>query len=178
MADDHKLKFTSWDEWDIEQRKRLEEQEERDRTNAVLMRMKAVMDALMEKARLEDIKREEEAERTRREVEEEAKRKLCEDVRAAVDAVLEEDATPLRRELIKRARPKPTKADEEAKKAAKAAEIKRLVPIVKAANVLAGGKLSITDPCVERIRPHLPKEEQRATYEILKGAIRKAKATP
>jgi len=107
--------------------------------------------------------------------EEEEQRKLDLEVRLAVEAILEEDATSLRRALIERVRPKLTEADAQAKAQAKAAEIKRLAPIVKAANVLAGGKLSITDPCVDRIRPHLPKEEQHATCEMLKDAIREAK---
>jgi hypothetical protein len=164
-----RLKFATWAEWDVEMRERKERQDERDRADPILTRIKAWADALHEEARLVEIESEEEVKRA----EEEAKRERSEEVRIALHAILEEDATSsaMRRALIERVRPKPTKADDQAR----AAEINRLVPIVKEANLLTGRKLSITDACVDRIRPHLPKEEQRATYVMLKDAIREAK---
>jgi hypothetical protein len=144
MAD--KLKFTSWAEWDIEMRDRAE----RERTDPLLIRIREQIDALNEEARLAQI-----------EVEEEAT--------PAADA-------ELRRVLIARARlAKAAKAAgaAEAGRKAKAAEIERLVPMVKAAFVLTGHrKLSITDKCVSQIRPHLPKEKQGAPVKRLKEAIR------
>jgi hypothetical protein len=182
MAD--KLKFTTMAEWDIELRDRAEREAERDRSNPLLIRLRETIDALDEKARLAQIEFEEEAKRKRIEIEEEAKRKWYEDVRLAVAAILEEEAKPgadakMRRVLMERARvvkaAKAAKAAEAARKA-KAAEIQRLVPMVKAAFVLSGRrKLSITDKCVSQIRPHLPKEKQRAPVERLKEAVRVAK---
>jgi hypothetical protein len=164
MAD--KLKFTSWAEWDIEMRDRAE----RDRTNPLLIRLRETIDALDEKARLAGI-----------EIEEEAKRKSYESVRLAVATILEEEAKPavdakMRRVLIARARAAKAAKAAEAGRRAKAAEIERLVPMVKEAFVLSGRrKLAITDKCVSQIRPHLPKEKQRAPVERLKEAIRTAK---
>jgi hypothetical protein len=168
MAD--KLKFTSWAEWDIEMRDRAEREAERERTDPLHMRINAWADALKEEARLAQI-----------EIEEEAKRKWYEDVRLAVATILEEEAKPgadakMRRVLLERARAGKAAKAAEANRKAKAAEIERLVPMVKAAFVLTGHrKLSISDKCVSRIRPHLPEEEQGASVKRLKEAIRVAK---
>jgi hypothetical protein len=185
MADDkYRLLPLSMAEWENKMRERREEEAERDRSNPLLIRLRETIDALSEKARLAQIEVEEEAKRIRIEIEEEAKRKWYEDVRLAVAAILEEEAKPgadakMRRVLLERARAgKAAKAAEaaEANRKAKAAEIERLVTMVKAAFVLTGHrKLSITDKCVSRIRPHLPKEEQGAPVKRLKEAIRIAK---
>ena len=82
------------------------------------------------------------------------------EVRLAVEAILEEKA----------------KLADEADRKAKEAAIERLVPHIKPASLLAGRrKLSITDQCVDDIRPFLPKEEQGATFEVIKEAIRRAR---
>ena len=140
-----KLRFTSWAEWDIEMRDRAE----RDRSNPLLIRLRETIDALNEKARLAEI-----------EIEEEAKRKWYEELRLAVAAIREEEA----------------KLADEADRKAKEAAIERLVPHIKPASLLAGRrKLSITDQCVDDIRHFLPKEEQGATFEVIKEAIRRAR---
>jgi hypothetical protein len=158
MAD--KLRFTSWAEWDIEMRDWAEREAERDRSNPLLIRLRETIDALNEEARLAQIEVEEEAKRKWIEIEEEAKRKWYEDVRLAVAAVNEEEA----------------KLADEADRKAKEAAIERLVPHIKPASLLAGRrKLSITDQCVDDIWPFLPKEEQGATFEVIKEAIRRAR---
>jgi hypothetical protein len=202
MADDkYRLLPLRLAEWENKMRERQEEEAERERVDPVFTKARA--DALKEEARLAEIeikqeaKREwfedahlaqieveEEAKRKRIEIEEEAKRKWYEDVRLTVATILEEEAKPgadakMRRVLMERARAakaaKAAKAAEAGRKA-KAAEIERLVPMVKAAFVLSGRrKLSITDKCVSQIRPHLPKEKQCAPVERLKEAIRTAK---
>ena len=63
----------------------------------------------------------------------------------------------------------------EADRKAKEAAVERLVPHVKLACAAAGRKLSISDLCVDDIRPHLPKEEQGATFEMIKAAIRRGR---
>jgi hypothetical protein len=102
----------------------------------------------VEKARLAQIK-----------IEEAAERALHEDVRLALAAVLEEEA----------------KLADEADRKAKDAAAERLVPHIKLACAAAGRKLSISDQCVDDIRPHLPKEEQGATFETIKAAIRRVR---
>jgi hypothetical protein len=149
MAD--KLKFTSWAEWDIEMRDRAE----RERVDPVHIRINAWADALKEEARLAEIEIEEAA----KEIEEEAKRKWYEEMRLAIAAVIEEEA----------------KLADEADRKAKEAAAERLVPHIKPACAAAGRKLSISDQCVDDIRPHLPKEEQGATFETIKAAIRRVR---
>jgi hypothetical protein len=153
MAD--KLRFTSWAEWDIEMRDWAEREAERDRSNPLLIRLRETIDALNEKARLAKIEIEEEA----KEIEEEAKRKWYEEVRLAVAAVIEEEA----------------KLADEADRKAKEAAAERLVPHIKLACAAADRKLSISDQCVDDIRPHLPEEEQGATFETIKAAIRRVR---
>jgi hypothetical protein len=60
MADDLKLKFTSWADWDIEMRDRAEREAERERANPVLARIKATIDALEEESRISNLKFQEE----------------------------------------------------------------------------------------------------------------------
>jgi hypothetical protein len=149
MADDkYRLLPLSLPEWENKMREQQEEEAERDRTNPLLIRIREQIDALNEKVRLAEI-----------EIEEEAKRKWYEDVRLAVAAVIEEEA----------------KLADEADRKAKEAAAERLVPHIKLACAAAGRKLSISDQCVDDIRPHLPKEEQGATFETIKAAIRRVR---
>jgi hypothetical protein len=162
MADEippTRLKFSTMAEWEIELRRRAEEEAERDRSNPLFIRIREQIDALNEEARLAQIEIEEEAKRERIEIEEEAKRKWYEDVRLAVAAVIKEEA----------------KLVDEADRKAKEAAAERLVPHIKLACAAAGRKLSISDQCVDDIRPHLPKEEQGATFETIKAAIRRVR---
>lgn len=162
-----RLKFATWAEWDVELRERKERQDERDRADPILTRINATMNALHEEARLAEIESEEEARLAEIENEEEAKRARYEEVRIALVALLEEEATATRRALIERVRPKPTKADEQAR----AAEVTRLVPIVEGACGMAGLRPAQTDKCVDLIRDHLPKEDSKLPVRLLKEAL-------